>query len=399
MLKHLLKVVWNRKKWNALVLLEIFLSFAVLFVLCGMGLDFARNMQHPLGVDYDDVWYLMVEYPEEWLSEENIETGTRRYNEMKAYLDNRSEVQSYGLINTPPYMGWGWNTSLTINDHEFMVNMSRVTPGLLDAFDLNLTSGRWFNDADADIEMNLAVVNQTFVDNSFPEGGGEVLGMEFEEDEEVFKIVGVVEAFRKEGELDPRRAFAFMDLKNDLSKAGWFPNVWAIEIAEGTETIFEETLLADIQRIMPEGSFRVGPMSMVRGDYFSESTLKFKVTGLIAFFLLLMVSMGLVGVLWQHVTRRTVELGVRRAKGATKNLIFNQIIGELLLVACMALLLGLVVVIQIPFLRLDNLMPQGLLVWSFLLSGSMILLLTFIAGFYPSWMATRVQPAEALHYE
>ena len=39
--------------------------------------------------------------------------------------------------------------------------------------------------------------------------------------------------------------------------------------------------------------------------------------GLVGLFLLLMVVLGLTGVVWQNVTRRTREIGLRRAKGST----------------------------------------------------------------------------------
>ena len=41
--------------------------------------------------------------------------------------------------------------------------------------------------------------------------------------------------------------------------------------------------------------------------------------GLVAGFLMLMVALGLLGVLWQNVTQRTREMGLRRAKGAPGN--------------------------------------------------------------------------------
>jgi hypothetical protein len=38
-------------------------------------------------------------------------------------------------------------------------------------------------------------------------------------------------------------------------------------------------------------------------------------------------------------------------------------------------------------------------VWSIVLSLAMIYLLTIICGLYPSWLATKVQPATALRHE
>ena len=42
------------------------------------------------------------------------------------------------------------------------------------------------------------------------------------------------------------------------------------------------------------------------------------VGGLVAGFLMVMVGLGLIGVLWQNVTQRTREIGLRRATGAAR---------------------------------------------------------------------------------
>ena len=42
-----------------------------------------------------------------------------------------------------------------------------------------------------------------------------------------------------------------------------------------------------------------------------------------------MVALGLSGVVWQNVTQRTAEIGLRRAKGARIGDIHRQILGEL----------------------------------------------------------------------
>ena len=62
--------------------------------------------------------------------------------------------------------------------------------------------------------------------------------------------------------------------------------------------------------------------------------------GVVAGFLMLMVALGLTGVLWQNVTQRTREIGLRRAKGATARRIHRQILGELLVMTTLALAAG-----------------------------------------------------------
>jgi putative ABC transport system permease protein len=64
------------------------------------------------------------------------------------------------------------------------------------------------------------------------------------------------------------------------------------------------------------------------------------VGGVVAAFLLADGGFGLVGVLWQNVVRRTRELGLRRAAGATRGDVRRQISMELLLFTTLALGLG-----------------------------------------------------------
>ena len=120
---------------------------------------------------------------------------------------------------------------------------------------------------------------------------------------------------------------------------------------------------------------------------------------LVAAFLMIMVALGLIGVLWQTVTQRTKEIGLRRAKGATKGKIYLQILGELLVITTAGLIAGVLVVVQFPLLDLLGFASGDVYATSIVVSLAAIYLLTIICGLYPSWMATKVRPAEALHYE
>jgi putative ABC transport system permease protein len=123
------------------------------------------------------------------------------------------------------------------------------------------------------------------------------------------------------------------------------------------------------------------------------------VGAVIAGFLLLMVSLGLIGVLWQNVTRRTREIGLRRALGAAGGDVQVQILTELLIATLAGVVLGAVVVVQVPLLNLFASVSAGVYAMALLVSAAAIGLITLAAGFYPSWLATRVQPADALREE
>ncbi|HET9677781.1 MAG TPA: hypothetical protein VFP21_09790, partial [Solirubrobacterales bacterium] len=56
MIRHLLKLVWNRKRSNALMILETCVSFLVVFGVATLGLFFLANSRVPLGYDWKPVW-------------------------------------------------------------------------------------------------------------------------------------------------------------------------------------------------------------------------------------------------------------------------------------------------------------------------------------------------------
>jgi putative ABC transport system permease protein len=70
--------------------------------------------------------------------------------------------------------------------------------------------------------------------------------------------------------------------------------------------------------------------------------------------------------------------------------------------ASFALLVGVALLAQLPLLPLPSevsVISAPVFVTSIVISVTAIFAITLLCGWYPSRLATRVQPAEALHYE
>jgi putative ABC transport system permease protein len=116
-------------------------------------------------------------------------------------------------------------------------------------------------------------------------------------------------------------------------------------------------------------------------------------------FVLLMVVLGLVGVVWQGVVRRTQEIGLRRAVGATARQVRLQIAIETLVSAVAGVAIGTLLAIQLPLLALVEQIDWASAMPGLLLSAALILVLVSISALYPGWVASRREPADALRYE
>jgi putative ABC transport system permease protein len=120
---------------------------------------------------------------------------------------------------------------------------------------------------------------------------------------------------------------------------------------------------------------------------------------LAAFFIALVV-MGLIGVLWQDVVRRTQEIGLRRALGASAASVRRQIQLETLVIGAFGILIGGVIAIQFPLLELIvPFIDWASSIPALALSAVAILILVLLSALYPSWLASRREPADALRYE
>jgi len=62
MIRHLLKMVWNRRGANALVAVEMLVSFLVLLGVTTLAVTYADNVRQPVGFDYRNVLRLDVDY-------------------------------------------------------------------------------------------------------------------------------------------------------------------------------------------------------------------------------------------------------------------------------------------------------------------------------------------------
>jgi putative ABC transport system permease protein len=72
---------------------------------------------------------------------------------------------------------------------------------------------------------------------------------------------------------------------------------------------------------------------------------------------------------------------------------------EVVLTAAFALVIGVILAAQIPFLGLVSFVGAGTIAAGALIASILVLATVVAAGWYPSVLATRIRPAEALRDE
>jgi putative ABC transport system permease protein len=400
MTRHLFKLVWNRKRTNALIILEIFFSFLVVFVVATLGIFFWDNYRQPLGYSYDNVWKVMVDMKVP--DQEDEATVVARLAVLKRLLgevEALAPVESAAAAMVSPYDQGGWTSNTMIEGKQVEMEANAVTDRFAEVMGLELVSGRFFEEPDGALAYDPIVIDQDLARTLY--GDQDPVGRQFGEPsppERPRRIVGVVREFRKSGELSARSNSLFERLRLDLPS--WFrPQAILMKVRPGTPAAFEEELAALLQGVAPEWSFRIKPLAEERRAVFQELLTPLVAGGIVAFFLLLMVALGLLGVLWQNLLQRTREVGLRRAAGASRSAVHRQVLYEQAILTSLGVLLGAAVVIQIPILDLVGFVRPQVLAAGFLFATAAMYFLSTLCALYPGAMASRLQPAEALRYE
>ncbi len=400
MIKHLIKLVWNRKRTVGLTVVEVALCFLTLFALAGICLSVADLYQQPLGFSYDNVWSIEIARGSSGLWSENEMVQANRLLREVSAIDG---VTAATLSAAAPYTDSFMTTRFLVDNIEVQPGLWEVGDGFLEVMNLELTEGRWFSRDDDGLNYRPLIITEELRQHRFgsQKACGKTIHVSPDGKKEA-RVVGVVTAFRHLGELTKSGLFTpenHLAFERSVSKRPFMPmTTLLIKVAPGAGVELEQTLVNTMEDVAKDWSFEVQSLVQMRDSYFKEKLQPILLGGVVAAFLLLMVGLGLVGVLWQNVTQRTRELGLRRAHGATRIRIYRQIVGETLVICTIAVVFGLVVISHIGFF--DVLITRSRVYWASTgIAMVVIYLATALCALYPSWLATTVHPAEALHYE
>lgn len=409
MTKHLFKLIWNRKRANALILGEIVVSFLVLCAVFTGLAYFLDNWRRPLGFDARDVWRVRLSFGSyESYDDDGKKRVWETLHRLQDEVTNMSEVESAALMTNTPYSEstsmWGFR----VGHEEFPVLWGPTAVTAMSVLRFHLLTGRWLEPGDETLERRPVVITHNLARNLFGTESpvGEDMPLydengqprEARPDETLYRIVGVVADYRRDGEVS-RAPYAAFEPVPEVGLHSWPPHRLLVRVGPQASAKFEETLLRRLHELAPDWSFDVTTLAARRHAQLRSKLMPLVLGGTAAAFLLVMVAMGLMGVLWLNVTRRTRELGLRRALGATATGVSQQILGELVALTTAAVVLGALLFLQAPILGLAAYVSWSVYAVGIVASLAMLYTLVILCGLYPSWLATRVHPAQALHYE
>ena len=332
------------------------------------------------------------------------------YQELEHRFQAIPGVRSATSSDLPMVGGWSSSTSITVPgipqppEGQRGPNTSYALVGstFFETMEIPIVAGRALDKRDVEGAPVAAVVNQIFAEKYFrgqnPVGRHFTMGAKANPAD--IEIVGIARTAR------------YNSLKREIPPVTYIAWIQAPKSRQLRQMIFELratgnplALANTVRQIVHEVGPQVPVADMTTQSRRIDQTISQERTfaQLCACFgglALLMACVGLYGTMAYAVARRTGEIGIRMALGATRRRVVWMILREVALLSAFGLLIGLVAAYQTTaFLKsfLFGVKPND----PFAISASVAILIAcaLLAGYLPAFRASRIDPMVALRNE
>jgi predicted permease len=323
-------------------------------------------------------------------------------------------VESASYAQYTPFNGNNWNSSIVIpgrrsDDSNLVTRWTRIGPEFFSTMGMKTVAGRSIEVRDTSDSTKVAVVSQSFANKFFP--GEDAIGKHFSFDDDgrdALEIVGVVQDVKFQSAREEVSPTAFLPMfqmpRSTESAALYMESAFAHDLvvrvkgdplAVGQE--IRKTLL-DINPDLPIRSVRT-MQQQVQGTMAQDVVVQRLATwfGLLG---LLIASVGIYGLMMYSVVRRSRELGIRFAVGATRQNVVLMVLGESMLLVIMGIVIG--IPLTWGATRLAANLLYGIAPYDPRVAIESLLTLTGVAAFaayIPAHRAARVDPLLVLKAE
>jgi predicted permease len=298
------------------------------------------------------------------------------------------------------------------NSHCFST-WDRVSTHFLDSIGVPLLRGREFSDQDTPTSQPVVLVNQTFVRRFFPNQDpiGKHFGLVAPQYSGAFEIVGVFADFKLTSpreEVGPvflrLQGQPYTGFKDPENIAGESSSMFVNSILlhfelpkQDAEALARKTLAA----IDPNLTVvRFNTLDFQVNGNFSQDRLVARLTSVFGVLALILASVGLYGVMSYFVARRTSDIGIRKALGATRQSVVSMVLRGALWQILIGLALGIPAALLAGHLMSSQLYGVGSYDPLALAGATVVLALcATAAGFIPARRAASIEPMQALRTE
>jgi len=392
----------NRRSRDALVILEVALSFVLVIGAGLMVRSFVRLQRVDPGFRADHLLTFSVSLP--GATYPKSEQSVAFFNQLEQSLASVSGVESVGAGSKLPLKGYNWTSDFTIEgrppeDYGKEVRHKEVTPKYFETLGVPILSGRGFEETDTEKAQQVVIINRTLAMRHFATENPLGKRLKFSKpdvESSWVTIVGVVDDVRQDSlRADPRTEIYQPFRQRPTS------DMSVVVRTNANPSAFTAVVRTELRRLDPG----LVAYDVQTGDELVYQSLErdrfaMMLLGIFAGLALLLAAVGIYGVISYSVAQRTHEMGVRVALGARSRDVMALIIGGALRVTAAGIGIGVVAAYGLTRLLSSLLYDVSTTdPVTFIVVGFALLVVAIGAGYFPARRSATVDPVIALKYE
>ena len=396
MIRQFFKVLWNNRRRNILVFIELFM---ISFILCNLTV-YLLNLREITRIKncYDTRDVVNISMNKK--ANDNIAISEPSFANLKQVLASNPFVESVSYSNyATPYLYNAWIDVFKHDSDNINMEIRRVDIDYAKVMKIKPLKGRWFDNTDFGKSVVPILVSNDIDEKNF---NGNSIGARLKWNGGECEIIGVTERFKRSDieSPDPPSAFIFKD--SVAAKKYWGDLTILIRTKENMTAEMLKVAESQVSStINPEfwGMTGLNSLENMRASQNSDSFQRNYLTVILSLFIIINIFLGTIGILWYNTNLRIHEVGIRRAIGATGRNVRLQLAAESIVIAFASLFIVNLIIAQTPFMFGNGKTEPGVIANSIWVSTIVMLILVLLSTWLPARFASKISPATVLKTE
>jgi ABC-type antimicrobial peptide transport system permease subunit len=304
------------------------------------------------------------------------------------YVEGISESVQFLPYMRPDENYWDDSVKISV-DKKILAKTKGTDAAAYEVFKLKMDEGRWFTDNERPDGLLPAVITTKFKENA---GMDNPIGKKIEFHSRVYEIVGVIPGI-KESVFNESHAAVIVPISS-WTRIGFYGE-YVARIKEGCQDDFFndynnefKRLTSGIASIQPN----ISELSIRKNKTMVEKVMEQALIAIPSIFLLIFAFLGTMGQSLLDLKNRTPELAIRFVIGSSKAGLMKTVFLQNLLLSAFAAVPGIILTLFIYELNTNTL-------YGILITLAVIFLFSTTSSWYPEYMLSKINPAEALKKE
>jgi putative ABC transport system permease protein len=396
----------DRAGWlgRALVTVQIAISACLLIGSALLVQTLFRLTNQPAGFRAEGVLHVDLNLIDAAYSKGAMSAFYQRLTERVSGLPG---VQAVGVGWKHPVAGGGWTTNsyrysggpAVRPDNPPSTHVNVIGPGYFAAIGARMLAGREFSWSDTTSRPPVVIVNEAFARAHWPNTSA--IGQWFRMDDSgplPYEVVGVTQSYQYRNFYDPAPPTVFMAFQQMPGSIGGLP--LSLEVRSNNPAQMAPAIRHVIENLDPKLPADMELLTSRLKRAVGRESLLAWLSAILAILAFVITAVGLYGVVAFQLRRRTRELGLRMALGATPETLVTSTIRDGIGFLAFGLPLGLALAwFTSTFLAsfLFGIQPHDLV--TFAAVAAILIATTLTACWLPARWIIRADPAASLRYE